>query len=92
MDKILFSRLTMHAPTCEVLSLLRCAVSSATPIKYSSCLLYTSPRAAGRLDEVLVFGPLAQEDLVAIGEPLLRELGYTTRPFGTTLALSLIHI
>ncbi|MFR9159821.1 MAG: hypothetical protein ACLVJ8_05215 [Ruthenibacterium lactatiformans] len=27
-----------------------------------------SPELLGRLDEVLVFGPLAQEDLVAIGE------------------------
>ena len=33
-----------------------------------------SPELLGRLDEVLVFGPLAQEDLVAIGETLLREL------------------
>ena len=33
-----------------------------------------SPELLGRLDEVLVFGPLAQEDLVTIGETLLREL------------------
>ncbi|MFQ7003194.1 MAG: AAA family ATPase [Ruthenibacterium lactatiformans] len=33
-----------------------------------------SPELLGRLGVVLVFGPLAQEDLVAIGETLLREL------------------
>ena len=40
----------------------------------------------GRLDEVLVFGPLAQEDLVAIGETLLRELEARAAQQGIRLA------
>ena len=45
-----------------------------------------SPELLGRLDEVLVFGPLAQEDLVAIGETLLRELEARAAQQGIRLA------
>ena len=45
-----------------------------------------SPELLGRLDEVLVFGPLAQEDLVAIGETLLRGLEARAAQQGIRLA------
>ena len=61
-------------------------VNNRTVLTGHPMMMDLSPELLGRLDEVLVFGPLAQEDLVAIGETLLRELEARAAQQGIRLA------